>query len=272
MKKILLGAIAAGALSTTAFAADLPARPYTKAPPIVTAAYYDWSGFYVGINGGGGSAHECATFLGFQGFAPLNPPQSEGCGNATGGTIGGQVGYRWQASNWVFGLEAQGNWANLSGSNLNQALAGPPGAVNDVAKINGFGLFTGQVGYAFNNVLMYAKGGAAVVSNKYSSTLTAFGVSIVAPFPGTVGQTFNAGSDTRWGGTVGAGIEFGFAPHWSVALEYDHLFMGTQNVTLNVVPLYAGAVPASNHAISEGVDIGTVRVNYTFGGPVVAKY
>jgi outer membrane immunogenic protein len=62
-------------------------------------------------------------------------------------------------------------------------------------------------------------------------------------------------------------------PHWSVALEYDHLFMGTNNVTLTVVPPFP--VPPfanANQRISQGIDIGTVRVNYTFGGPVVAKY
>ncbi len=33
------------------------------------------------------------------------------------------------------------------------------------------------------------------------------------------------GDDTRWGGTIGAGLEYAFAPNWSVGVEYNHLFM-----------------------------------------------
>ena len=69
---------------------------------------------------------------------------------------------------------------------------------------------------------------------------------------------------------MGAGIEFGFAPGWSVAVEYDHLFMGSRDVTTNTIAPFAA--PPSTHRISQDIDIGTVRVNYTFGGPVVAKY
>src|ERR1700749_1284453 len=111
MMKAALGAVSLAAIVTQANAADLAARPYTKAPPMV-AAVYDWSGFYIGINGGGGSAPSCRGQLVPAGVL------SQGCHNSTGGTVGGQIGYRWQASNWVFGLEGQGNWADFSGSNL----------------------------------------------------------------------------------------------------------------------------------------------------------
>jgi outer membrane immunogenic protein len=268
MKKLLLSAIATVALSTTAFAADLPARTYTKAPAPVVSPVYNWGGFYVGINGGGGSAHKCWDIVNNGG--PVNPPLAEGCHDATGGTVGGQIGYRWQAAQWVFGLEAQGNWANFKGSNLSQfAVFGGNSIFNDVSKIDAFGLFTGQIGYAFNNVLLYAKGGAAVVSDRYSLTLTTAGAAL-AGLGSVAGQTLAIGSETRWGGAAGAGVEFGFAPNWSVALEYDHLFMGRRDVSQNVVPPFTG--PPSTHRIGQDVDIGTVRVNYTFGGPVVAKY
>ena len=110
MKKILLAAIGTVALSLSApaSAADLAARPYTKAPPPMIAAIYDWSGFYIGINGGGGSSHKCWDNVVLGGGALIG---GEGCHNATGGTVGGQVGYRWQSASWVFGLEGQGNWA-----------------------------------------------------------------------------------------------------------------------------------------------------------------
>jgi outer membrane immunogenic protein len=251
-----LAAVGAGLLSIAGFtgaasAADLPARSYSKAPGIVTAVS-DWSGFYVGLNGGGASSHECWNLTSDNGVALANTPR-EGCHNATGGLVGGQIGYRWQSGNWVFGVEAQGDWANLTGSSASLTAIIP---FNNQSKTDAIGLFTGQVGYAWNNVLWYVKGGAAVTDNKYSNAFTATGIQ------------FNAASDTRWGGTVGTGIEFGFAPNWSVAVEYDHLFMGRPNITFPPTNIAVGR--ADN--ISQGVDMGTVRVNYRIGGPVVAKY
>jgi outer membrane immunogenic protein len=264
MKKILLGAIATVALFSTAFAADLPARTYTKAPAAVASPIYNWGGFYIGLNGGGGSARDCWTIS----AAPTPVPvANEGCHNATGGLAGGQVGYRWQASNWVFGVEAQGDWANLKGSNT--SLDVPVVNAINQTKVSALGLFTGQVGYAWNNVLWYVKGGAAVTSNKYNGISTITVPSFVA------GSTIDQGTETRWGGAVGTGIEFGFAPGWSLGVEYNHLFMGTETVMTAFVegaPVVVVGSPARTESISQGVDIGLVRVNYTFGGPVVAKY
>jgi outer membrane immunogenic protein len=247
--------VGAGLLSIAGFAgaahgADLTPRPYSKAPALV-APVYDWSGFYIGLNGGGASSRECLTITSVAGATVF--PNSEGCHDATGGLVGGQVGYRWQAANWVFGVEAQGDWADLTGSNSSLRAIIP---FTNRTKIDGIGLFTGQVGYAWNNMLLYVKGGAAVTDNKYSSFFTATGIQ------------FNQASDTRWGAAVGTGLEFGFAPNWSVAVEYDHLFMGNPNVTF---PASAIAVTRSDN-IRQDVDIGTVRVNYRFGGPVVARY
>ncbi|WP_338696304.1 MULTISPECIES: outer membrane protein [Bradyrhizobium] len=141
-------------------------------------------------------------------------PSAWGCHNATGGTVGGQIDYRWQIANSLFGLEAQGDWADFKGSNANLAFAG----VQDESKLDAFGLFTGQVGYAWNNMLLYVKGGAAVVRDKYRV------------FDFATGLTIDNGSETCWGGTVGAGLEFGFAPNWSIGVEYDYLFMGHRDV------------------------------------------
>ena len=260
MKKVLALGMSLAVIGSAALAADLPARApaYTKAPAIIAPAY-DWSGFYIGLNGGGASSRECYTLTSLAGAAVT--PISEGCHDATGGLVGGQIGYRWQMSSWVFGLEGQGDWANLKGSNPSLTAGMIPYA--NQTKVEAIGLLTGQIGYTFNNVLLYAKGGAAVTDNKYSSFFTAAGVQ------------FNASSDTRWGGTVGAGVEYAFAPNWSVGLEYDHLFMGSPTVTfpaqaLNFPP-FNGAVGRTD-TISQGVDIGTVRLNYRFGGPVVARY
>jgi len=244
-------------------AADLPARVYTKAPPVI-APIYNWGGFYIGLNGGGASSHNCWT-----GGVPV--PAGLGCHDATGGLAGGQIGYRWQATNWVFGIEAQGDWANLKGSNTSAigAFGGVPFA--NQTKIDSIGLFTGQIGYAWNNVLAYLKGGAALTHDKYAgisnTTVAAIGGGVgVGP-----GGTFSQASQTRWGGVIGVGIEFGFASQWSVAVEYDHLFMGTHNLNFVAVPEFGGGFLYTD-GIKQDVDMVTVRVNYTFGGPVVAKY
>ena len=133
--------------------------------------------------------------------------------NRSGGLIGGQIGYRWQASQWVFGLEAQGDWADLN--NQRVSLVNP--ALSIRTKTSAIGLFTGQIGYAWNASLFYFKGGAAVTDNRLSIIENVFGTELV-------GQ-----SATRWGGTVGVGWEYGFAPNWSAGIEYDHLFMGHAN-------------------------------------------
>src|SRR6202051_731741 len=158
MNKLLLvavGVMTVG-LSIPASAADLAARPYTKAPMAPAVAIYDWSGFYVGINGGGGSAHNCWDLVVPAGTIP------QGCHDSTGGTVGGQIGYRWQSAGWVFGVEGQGNWADLKGSNVSLFI---PAWTNN-SKIDAFGLVTGQGGYAWNNVLWSVEGGAAVTGDR----------------------------------------------------------------------------------------------------------
>ena len=248
------GLLSIAGFASAASAADLSGRPYTKAPAMV-APIYDWSGFYIGLNGGGASSHECLTITSAAG-APAGP-SSEGCHDATGGLVGGQLGYRWQFANWVLGVEGQGDWASLTGSNASLTAVIP---YANQTTVDAIGLLTGQVGYSWNNVLAYLKGGAGVTDNKYSSFFT------VGNAFGGAGTVFNQTTETRWGGAVGAGVEVGFAPNWSVALEYDHLFMGTNSVTF---PASAIAVTRSDN-IQQDVDMGMVRVNYRFGG--VAKY
>ena len=268
MRKFLLGTAGLFALSmvTPVSAADLAARPYTKAPPPMVAAIYDWSGFYIGANAGYGWSHRCLDVTAINGLGVVD---AEGCRNASGGVAGGQIGYRWQSANWVFGVEAQGDWANLRNSNASLFFPGDTWTT----KTNALGLFTGQVGYAWNNVLWYVKGGAAVTDDKYRGTVS-LNVPAVAAFAGSV---FDDVRETRWGGVVGTGIEFGFAPNWSVAVEYDHLFMGNRDVSfisrgvLAPLTFPAGSV-FRTVSISQDVDMITARINYRFGGPGLTQY
>jgi len=248
MKKVLLvtaSLIALGA-AAPAVAADLAARPYTKAPAMI-AAVYDWSGFYIGANGGWGQSRNSWDFL------PGVLTFGEGSHDASGGTVGGQVGYRWQAGTWVFGVEAQGNWADFKGSNISLFDA----TVRNESRIDAFGLFTGQVGYAANNVLFYVKGGAAVTSNDYRRFVAATNTLFAA-----------SNDDTRWGGTVGVGLEYGFAPNWSFGVEYNHLFMQDRTLAFTT----PGGLFFGNVRVDQDVDLVTARLNYKFGGPIIAKY
>jgi outer membrane immunogenic protein len=249
MKKVLLSTVALIAFAAPAAAADLAARPYVKAPPAPIAVAYDWSGFYIGANGGWGSSQKC-----WEAVAPTIPLIGpEGCHDATGGTAGGQIGYRWQAGTWVFGLEGQGNWADFRGSHVSTLF---PGDRLD-SRIDAFGLFTGQIGYAANNVLFYVKGGAAVTADRFRIFDVPTGLVVAT-----------TGDDTRWGASVGTGIEFGFAPNWTAGVEYNHLFM--QDRTHTFVDTTGAFIAAER--IRQDVDLVTVRVNYRWGGPVIAKY
>jgi len=177
------------------------ARP----PAPVVVPIYDWTGFYIGANGGWGQSRNCWDFVDVAGVV-----FADGCRERSGGLAGGQIGYRWQASQWVFGLEAQGDWADLS--NTRVSVINP--LFSTRTKTDGIGLFTGQIGYAWNAARCYVKGGAAVTSNRFSILDTLTGIELASA------------SSTRWGRRRGVGFEYGFAPNWSIGAEYDHLFMG----------------------------------------------
>ena len=252
MNKFLLGTVSALAMVTSASAADLPAGPYSKAP--VIAADYDWSGVYLGANGGWGTSHLCWDFTNAAGVFIV----SEGCHDATGGTAGGQVGYRWQVSHLVFGAEAQGNWADFNGSNRSIPF---PAFVN-ATRVDALGLFTGQVGVATHNGLFYVKGGAGMTSDRYTGYSSLTGV-----------QVSNTVDNTRWGAVVGVGLEYGFAGNWSVGIEYDHMFMQDKLITFTNVGTFAPAGTAfAFDRIHQDVDLLTVRINYRWGGGALAKY
>ncbi len=249
MQKFLLGTLGLVAMAAPALAADLP----VKAPPPPVNPLYNWSGFYIGGNGGWGQSDDCWNAVTVAGVI-----LTDRCHDRSGAVLGGQIGYRWQLpdNHFVIGVEAQGDWANLSGTRV--SLFDPTLTLG--TKVDGLGLFTGQFGFAWDTWLWYVKGGAAVTGNRFfvDSTVT--------------GATLASVSSTRWGGALGTGFEYGFAPNWSVGIEYDHLFMGTSDTTFAIVnPTLTGAV----NRISQDVDMVTVRVNDRFGGfggPVVARY
>ena len=254
MRKFLLGTVGLLALGmgAPASAADMAVKARPPAP--VLAPIYDWTGFYIGANGGWGQSNSCVNFDVF------GVDFADGCRSRSGGLVGGQIGYRWQANQWVFGVEAQGDWADLSHTRV--SLLDP--TLSTRTKTDGIGLFTGQIGYAWNQALFYVKGGAAVTNNRFSIHDNL-----------NFGAELASASATRWGGTVGAGFEYGFAPNWSFGVEYNHLFMGDANNSFTGLPVFAANF--ANSRITQDVDMVTARINYRFGGyglgaPVAARY
>jgi outer membrane immunogenic protein len=248
MKKILVAASAAVTLLTTSLvaqAADLPPRP-APAPAVVVPYVYDWTGFYIGGNAGYGQNRACWGSFG----AGL---VADGCSTNSGGMVGGQGGYRWQFGQVVFGVEVEGDWANMRAS-LPTLNPGFPGGT-DSAQVTSVGLFTGQLGYAANAALFYLKGGGALANNSFQ-VQNAAGVPVLFA------------TSHKLGATVGVGFEYGFTPNWSAGLEWDYVMMGNANNSFSC----AASCAAVANTISQNINMVTVRVNYKFGGPVVARY
>ena len=248
MKKFLLMTVAIAALGATlpAKAADLgyrppygaPPAPY-GAPPAIVAPIYNWTGFYIGAHVGGAFSSD----NNFNGLATGN--------NGNGRFLGGlQVGGDWQFNpNWVVGVEGQYSW--LSG-NVGAVF---PGGFAYTNNQRGLGSITGRVGYTWGPGLLYVKGGYAYSDNNENVTL------------GGVPIAFTTSGDHRNGYTVGAGVEYMFAPNWSAKAEYQYYNFGNANFT---APAGAGSDRQLHHRRPHRQ--GRRELSLQLGGPVVARY
>jgi outer membrane immunogenic protein len=236
-----------------ASAADLAPYSYGKAPALPYAVY-NWAGLYVGGQIGGSWTNQSWTNTARTApFGDLGPGQGFGQ-RATGVFGGAQLGYNWQASNYVFGLEGTISGMDNHGTLLNTVF----GARDDVFswRTNWMATVTGRTGIAVNNNLFYVKGGYAGVSSHMA-------VSDVVP------PAVGSGSDSRWhsGWTVGAGWEYGITQNWIVGLEYDYAAFGTKTYQLGTT-LGVYSFDAKPRDIQSAV----ARVSYKFNGPLVARY
>ena len=237
MKKILLATVALVAVGAAApaLAADLAARPYTKAPAYVPAPIYNWTGFYIGGHIGGP----------FAGNSTL--------GNNDGRFLGGvQGGYDYEFSNnVVLGVEAEYNWL----TDNNGGATFPGGSVVSTNN-DQFGSVTGRVGYSFGAALLYAKGGYAFRDDNR-----------IRVSNGGAPQFFTVDGNRQDGYTVGAGLEYMFAQNWSAKAEYQYYNFGSTPFTGGPAPIVGSRFRDDEHTVKLGI-------NYRFGwgGPVVAKY
>ena len=236
MKRLLLGSAALFAFAAPALAADLPARPYTKAPVITPPqAIYNWTGFYVGGHLGGD----------FEGNSNLE-------GSRSRFLYGVEGGFDYQfAPNWVVGAEAQ--YSGLSGKN--QSLLFPAGTLI-TTRHDQLGSVTGRIGYTWGPALVYAKGGYAFRDNPNIAVSTAG-----AP------TAFTTTGNSVDGWTAGAGLEYMFAPNWSAKAEYQYYNFGTTTFTTGPAEIVGRRFKNDENTVKLGV-------NYRFGwgGPVAAKY
>jgi outer membrane immunogenic protein len=233
MKKLLLGTVALVALGATvpALAADLPARTYSKAPAYAPQPIYTWTGFYIGGHIGG-------AFAGDNNLTGTD-------GRFLGGLQGG-ADYQ-LSPNWVVGAEANYSWL---GTNGNGVLL--PGGTLVNTSSEQLGSVTGRLGYTWGApVLLYAKGGFAWRDGGNLSSPVAFTTT----------------GNTRDGYTVGAGLEYMFAPNWSAKAEYQYYNFGSTTFATGPAAIVGLRFRDDEHTVKAGLNY-----RFTWGGPVAARY
>jgi outer membrane immunogenic protein len=215
MKRLVLGAAIAAISSASAFAADLPTQTY-KSPPVV-AQVYNWTGIYVGVNGGYGWGSQDPLVLFSNAFDRTSF-------DISGGMFGGTVGAQIQQGYVVIGLEGDLDWANIKGSGVSRpsilGIVPPGGGITLNVATNTSAMMTARLraGAAMDNWLFYVTGGLA--ENKSSAS----GTSIAGMPCGTLGViTSCSASSWRPGVAAGLGVEYGFAHNWSAKLEYIYV-------------------------------------------------
>jgi outer membrane immunogenic protein len=193
MKKLLLASVSLLVLGVAAAsAADIPRRQAMPAnAPVYVVAPYNWTGAYVGINGGGG-----------WGRSDFSAPLSSGTFDLSGGLVGGTLGYNYQVGQAVFGIEGDLDWSNIRGSSACGV------GLSCSVRNNWLGTVRGRLGYAADRFMPYVTGGAAFGDIKTS--VAGFGDS----------------SQTKAGWTVGGGIEAAIAGPWTAKIEYLYVDLG----------------------------------------------
>jgi outer membrane immunogenic protein len=261
-----LAALAAIGFASLACAADLPTK---KAPLFVAPALvpYNWTGFYVGLNAGGAFGDpnsETPTGL-FPAYA--GSPRLPSSSNQSAFTGGSQIGYNYQVSSVVFGLEADFDYIGLRRNSFTVAGLPPtpfgfgaaPNVFNYSSSNSDFlGTVRARLGYAVDRALIYVTGGLAY-SGGASSAVASF-----TNVGGAQYATFQGPSSSNIGYAVGGGLEYALTDHWTVKGEYLYANLGRRNVTLTDPVTPGGAGYSFTAKIGESVNIARAGVNYKF--------
>jgi outer membrane immunogenic protein len=243
--------VAASALATAASAADLPvpATPPAAYRPVI----YDWSGFYFGANVGGTWGNDTVTTTTTTALQPAGTVTKVSPMGVIGG---GQVGVNAQFSSFVVGAEGMWDWTSLTGQHSTASAFLANTAEQSTVSATWLAAVTGRAGFAVNDFLFYAKGGAAWMRSDHTQTVTGAGGAFIT-------QTII--TDTRSGFTVGAGGEFGMTENLSARLEYDYFGFGTRNYNFTQIATVqngpTGVLPVSEKSSVQMVVVG---LNYRF--------
>jgi outer membrane immunogenic protein len=292
MKKFLLsGAALLALLGGSASAADLA----VKARPLPPAPVYSWTGFYIGINGGGSigvnSMTQTAT-LTAPGLGTSGLLTSTNRMVPTGGLFGGQLGYNWQTANWVFGVEADWQWTSQKDSNTyctpaaNVAFFGFGAngfgyCLTNEQKLKDFGTARARAGVTTGDSLWYVTGGAAWAKVEDNHLFVGSANAAIFPpavfGPGPFFPTAASFSSRKTGWTIGGGVEARLWAGWSAKLEYLYVDLGhidnTFAIALNPIFFPAGGVAPVTTSTHVTDNIVRVGLNYKFGfGGVMAAY
>ena len=247
MKTYIIAAAAVLTLGSASYASDLPQKKAPIAAPLVTAKLFDWSGAYIGINVGYGKINGDIANVAFANpypgdFGPL--PDEDGKFMMAGGLVGGQMGYNYQTGNLVLGLEADLDYTGIKGS---YAFPNPNG-INLDGEIQSIGTARVRLGYAVDNILLFATGGVAYGTTKAMLT--------TVPAP----QYTASASKSYTGYAVGAGIEYGLTKNWTIKTEYLYVNLGKRSNTY----VFSGADEAAAADTSLTSNIVRVGLNYKF--------
>jgi outer membrane immunogenic protein len=246
MYRVLIGAGIAAVIGSSVLAADLPpSAPVARAPAAYVPAVvpvYNWTGFYIGLNGGWGWASGTITDTIVSG--PFSGATGTASGSINGGLFGGQIGANYQADWAVLGIEGDWDWSGQK--RTDNIGCGVACTVNETIKIGYVATIRGRVGVAIDRVLVFGTGGVAFT--KTSDNVTVNGGPTV----------FNA-STTNTGWTAGVGAEFAFAQNWTAKVEY--LYVGTKVNQSGVIPVVGGTLTESGNIHDSLIRVG---VNFKY--------
>jgi len=255
----------AALIVTPALAADM----VTKAPPPPPVPTFSWTGFYIGGNLGGdwGRFSDSISIPSTTAFG-LTEPSTLFPFTLTDSSIlgGGQIGYRWQAAQWVYGIEGEFDGTNLRSAQTAGAITGVliPGDTFTL-KTNWEASVRVSAGYSWDRWLAYVTGGVAFADVEA-------GASFIPTLAGGIAFPGSAGSETKvlTGGTIGAGLDYALNQKWDLGVEYRYTDYGSANFNNGVVAAIGAGVggpfvfaPATARAgLSTNQIVG--RLNYRF--------
>ena len=255
-------------ISAPAIAADM--RMPMKAAPAPVALPFNWSGLYIGgfvggaaSEGNASSTQPCAVGICYNTALATSVTNNYNLNSSFIG--GGTIGYNWQpvGSQFVFGLEGEVGYLSLKRSviDANAIAAFGPASTNgfDTTRIGDwYGVIAGRLGVAFDRVLLYAKGGVAFVEKSYDYTDTC----VAGPACGALTLSLGRSeTDVTW--AAGGGIEWAFAPKWSVKGEYLYLATRETYASGGTTAPAPGVAVANSHT-DPGVHTGKLGINYRF--------